>query len=252
MVNWDDPEVMRAVESSRRKVITCSLKDRDSDVRGELLGMRDGRYEFFLFNKGEGLGKIHLGISGRHNVYNALFASAVALELGVEFDLIKVALEEFRNAERRMEFKGWLNGAPVFDDYGHHPTEMRCVISAVREMYPNRELILVFQPHRYSRTYHLFEEFVEVLKEPDMTLLLDIFPASEVNHYRVSAENLARQGGAIYVEDEKELMDTLLEEASPGKAILFMGAGDISLMCDRIMRALGSLPEDLKEDATCK
>ena len=252
VVNWDDPEVRKAVEASRRRVITCSLDTKDSDIRGELLGLKEGRYEFHVFKDGEKLGRIHLGISGRHNVYNALFASSAALELGIEFGLIKRALEEFRNAERRMEFKGWLNGAPVFDDYGHHPTEIRCVISALREMYPDRELILVFQPHRYSRTYYLFEDFVEVLRLPDKTFLLDIFPASEVNLYKVSAEDLARQGGAIYVEDEKELMDTLREEASPDKAILFMGAGDISLMCDCIMKALGSLPEDLKKDTTRK
>ena len=150
--------------------------------------------------------------------------------------MIKNSLESFRNAERRMELKGYYGKVPIYDDYGHHPTEIKAVLSAVREMYPGRRLVMVFQPHRYSRTYHLFEDFVKVLKEPDRLFLLDIYPASEKNVYGVSSSDLASKTGALYVEEKEGLFDLLLEELGDDDVLLFMGAGDITRLCEEFVR----------------
>ena len=251
VVNADDPQLESIASRTTKKVITYSVQGR-GDILAENLTLMSGRYAFDILVNGEKIGSIHLGIAGKHNVYNALASIAVAIEIGVDFNSIRSALESFSNAERRMDFKGYLNGSPVFDDYGHHPTEIRCVIQAVREMYPDKELLLVFQPHRYSRTHLLFEEFIKVLGIPEKTYLLDIFPASEVNTYNVSSRDLAERSGAVYVGSEKELHDILRSESSPEKVILFMGAGDISAMCDRIMKVSGTFPEDLPEDTARK
>lgn len=251
VVNADDPQLASILPKTTKKVITYSVQGK-GDVSAKNLTLTGGRYAFDVLVHGNKLGSIHLGIAGKHNVYNALASVAVALEIGVEFSSIRSALENFSNAERRMDFKGYLNGAPVFDDYGHHPTEIRCVIEAVREMYPDRKLLLIFQPHRYSRTHLLFDQFVDVLGLPEKTYLLDIFPASEVNAYNVSSRDLALKSGAEYVESEGELQELIESQSSPEKVILFMGAGDISAMCERIMRASGTFPDDLKEDAARK
>jgi UDP-N-acetylmuramate--alanine ligase len=104
-----------------------------------------------------------LGVPGRHNVYNALACISVCLEMDIPPKVIFEALEGFKNAERRLELKGELKGCLVYDDYGHHPTEIKAVLNSLRELYPQKEIVLVFQPHRYSRTYYLFDEFAKVL-----------------------------------------------------------------------------------------
>ncbi|WP_457600639.1 UDP-N-acetylmuramate--L-alanine ligase [Hydrogenivirga sp.] len=235
IANADDPNVIRAVSASSKKVVTFGIVA-EADVRATDLEIESGRYAFGVVNRGKKLGRVHLGIGGRHNVYNALAAVALSLELDIPFRTIKEALESFRNADRRMELKGFVGSVPVYDDYGHHPTELRAVLSAVREMHPDKRLVLAFQPHRYSRTYHLFKEFAEVLKEPDLCLLADIFPASEENVYNVSARKLAEASGALYTPDKENLFNRLKEILREGDVLLFMGAGSISRWCEEFLK----------------
>jgi UDP-N-acetylmuramate--alanine ligase len=234
VVNSDDPGVKEIIKGSGRRVVTCSVEG-EGEVVATSLRLVEGRYSFKLIHEGKELGSVHLGISGKHNVYNALLACGVALKLDIDFSLIKSALENFKNAERRMDFKGFFNGAPVYDDYGHHPTEIRSVISALREMYPGRKIVLVFQPHRYSRTHLLFKEFSEVLPLADRTFLLEIFPAGEVNTYGVRASELARESGATFVEDPSKLHDLLVKMVDSEAVLLFMGAGDIAKICEKLI-----------------
>ncbi len=234
-VNGDDKNVLKAVRETTKKVVTFGVGEK-VHVRGVNLRIEEGRYVFGVSAYGKLMGEVHLAIGGRHNVYNALASTAVALELGVPFRKIKEALESFKNAERRMEFKGFVNGAPVYDDYGHHPTEMKAVINTLREMYPKKRLILVFQPHRFSRTYFLFEDFVKVLSLPDKVFLIDIYPASERNTYGVSARELARRSGAVFVGNKEDIHSILLEEISEEDVLLFMGAGDITRLCEDFVR----------------
>ncbi|RLJ70862.1 UDP-N-acetylmuramate--L-alanine ligase [Hydrogenivirga caldilitoris] len=235
VANSDDPNVRKATSSVTKKLVTFGIEE-EADVRGVELSIEEGRYAFSVVSRGEFLGRIHLGIGGRHNVYNALAAIAVSLELGVPFDSIKSALKNFSNAERRMELKGYFGSVPIYDDYGHHPTEIRAVIDALREMYPDRRLVMIFQPHRYSRTHFLFERFVEVLSLPDLLFMLDIYPASERNIYGVSGEELARRSGAVFVRDKGELFDLLSKELREKDVLLFMGAGDITKLCEDFVK----------------
>jgi len=246
VVNGDDDNVLKATSDFTKKLITFGI-EREADIRGVDLRIEDGRYAFGVLKEGKRLGDIHLAISGRHNVYNALASVAVALELGIPFEKVKTSLENFKNAERRMELKGYVKGAPVYDDYGHHPTEIRAVLEAIREMYPDRRLLMVFQPHRYSRTHFLFDEFVKVLRLPDRLYLLDIYPASEKNIYGVSSEALASRTGAVYVPDKEVIHEKVFEELKEGDVLLFMGAGDITRLCEEFVKKYSLQEEAQKE-----
>ncbi|HIQ30556.1 MAG TPA: UDP-N-acetylmuramate--L-alanine ligase [Aquifex aeolicus] len=235
VANADCTNTKKAVSETTKRVITFGMS-KEATVVGENLRLSGKGYSFSVIYKGHELGDIHLSIGGRHNVYNALATVAVAMELGVSFETVKRALESFRNARRRMELKGFIKGVPVYDDYGHHPTEMRMVIQTLKEMYPRRRLVVVFQPHRYSRTYMLFEEFATVLALPERVFLLDIFPAGETNPWGVEAEELARRAGAVFIESKEELGDALLGELRDGDVLLFMGAGDINKLCDDFLQ----------------
>lgn len=249
VVNGDDGGVREAVREIGKKVITCSVEGQ-GDVFARDLAPEKGRYGFTVFWGGKELGRINLPIGGRHNVYNALLSTAVALNLGIDFSTIRESLESFRNADRRMDFKGVVNGMPVFDDYGHHPTEMNCVISALREMYPSKRIALVFQPHRYSRTHLLFDDFVKVLNLPDKTYILEIFPAGEENIYGVRAADLALKSGADFIESEECLFEKIDSDLGGGWVLLFMGAGDIAGICERFVNRSGSLSENLEKKTT--
>jgi len=249
VANADDQRVERATASLTKKLVTFGIEG-EADVMGTELSIEDGRYAFGVVFRGEELGRIRLGIGGRHNVYNALAAIAVSLELGVPFRVVKRALEGFHNAERRMELKGFFGEVPIYDDYGHHPTEIRAVVNTLREMYPGRRLVMVFQPHRYSRTHFLFDSFAEVLKIPDLLFMLDIYPASERNIYGVDARELASRSGAIFVEDKDEVLDLVEENLRAGDVLLFMGAGDITGLCERFVKThSGAFPEDLEHQS---
>ncbi len=239
VANMDDENVRKAVEGITKKVIGFGI-ERETDIVGRNLRIYDGRYVFEVYHRGRRLGNVHLGIGGKHNVYNALASITVSLELGIPFGRVKEALENFKNAERRMELKGYFRGAPVYDDYGHHPTEIKAVISTLREMYPERRLLMVFQPHRFSRTYFLFEDFVRILREPEVVFILEIFPASERNVYGVSSEELARRSGAYFVREKEEIFSLLEERVSERDVVLFMGAGDITKLCDDFLRRVTS------------
>ena len=163
-------------------------------------------------------------------------SASVAFELGIPFEIVKRSLEEFRNANRRMELKGYIGDVPVYDDYGHHPTEIRAVLSALRELFPDRRIVLAFQPHRFSRTYHLFGDFVKVLREPDVTLLTDIYPAGEENLHKVSARKLAQEAGAVFCPKKEDLFEALTDKLKAGDVLIFMGAGSIGRWCEEFLQ----------------
>ncbi|NPB06497.1 MAG: UDP-N-acetylmuramate--L-alanine ligase [Aquificae bacterium] len=234
VLNADD-EALREIRSrTHERVITFGLS-KDVHARAEELKLENGRYAFNLVWKGRPLGRVKLGIAGRHNVYNALAAAAVCLELGVPFTTIKRSLEEFKNAERRLDFKGYYGSAPVYDDYGHHPTEIKAVLSSLKELYPDRELVVLFQPHRYSRTHYLFDEFVRVLKGVPHLIVTDVYPAGERNLWGVSAERLAREAGAYYAPTKEEALKLVKKLARKDRVVLFLGAGSVSRWCEELL-----------------
>ena len=234
VINADDENCKWVIERTHRRVISFGLKE-SANYTARELRLLEGRYAFEVWHEGERLGEVHLGVPGKHNVYNALACISVCHSAGLSFEDIRKSLESFRNAERRLELKGYFHGAPIYDDYGHHPTEIKAVLSAVRDMHPERKIILAFQPHRYSRTFYLFEDFTKVLKEADLCLITDIYPAGEENLYGVSAKELASKSNALYCPTKEDLFEALEERISEDHVVLFMGAGSISKWCEEFL-----------------
>ena len=187
----------------------------------------EGERPFPIYRSGELLGRVSLRQPGRHNIQNATAAAAMALELGVGFADVAGALHTFPGAHRRMEFLGVFQGAAVYDDYAHHPTKVRATIDAAREL-RHRRLLVVFQPHRYSRLHAFMHDFTRAFDGADRVLVLDTYAAGEDNVSGVQAADLAHQmRNATYVGDFAGARETLEQLVGPDDIVLLMGAGDI-------------------------
>jgi UDP-N-acetylmuramate--alanine ligase len=235
----DEPNVQAILPRVTRPVITYGVSSQAdlviSDI--ELLGL-DSRFR--LTFRGDDLGLFHLpSPPGIHNVRNAAAAAAVGLYLDVPADLIREGLQSFTGVGRRFDVKAVVNGITLIDDYGHHPSEIRATLEAARVCKFNRLLVL-FQPHRYSRTKHLWEEFCLAFNHADVLVILDVYAAGEAPIPGVTSAVLAgaiRDAGhkhVVYSPSMQEGIEYLLKEARPGDAILSIGAGNVN-------RALGEL-----------
>jgi UDP-N-acetylmuramate--alanine ligase len=189
---------------------------------------------FPIHHGGNELGRINLKQPGRHNIHNATAAAAMALEIGIPFAEIASALESFPGAHRRMELLGIFQGATVYDDYAHHPTKVRATIEAAREL-RHRRILVVFQPHRYSRLAALMHDFTRAFTGADKVLVLDVYAAGEQNTSGVQAADLAHQlPNATYAGDFKTAREMLEGLVGPGDLLLLMGAGDINKLGDEL------------------
>jgi len=232
----DDPKVREILPFVSKPVITYGL-GADAAVRGEHVQHAGGAMRFRA-RRGRGAAlDVVLNLPGVHNVLNALAAIAVATELGVTDAAILKALAEFRGVGRRFQNWGEIACAggsfTLIDDYGHHPAEMAAAIAAARGAYPGRRIVLAFQPHRYTRTRDLFEDFVKVLSTADLVLLTDVYPAGEPPLVAADGRSLARalrvagKVEPVFVEDVAQLAAALGRVARPGDVALVMGAGSI-------------------------
>jgi UDP-N-acetylmuramate--alanine ligase len=221
-----DDEHARLLKSPARR-ITYGFSEQ-ADYR-----CSDGR-PFAISYQGNELGRINLRQPGRHNVQNATGAAAMALECGVPFSDVAGALERFPGARRRLEFIGVFQGATVYDDYGHHPTKVRATLQAAREL-RHRRLIVVFQPHRYSRLAALMQDFSRAFKSADKVLVLDVYAAGEDNPTGVQASDLANLlPNGSYVGDFQGAREALEGLVGPDDLLLLMGAGDIRKLGDEL------------------
>jgi UDP-N-acetylmuramate--alanine ligase len=243
VANLDDESVREILTNVTKKVITYGITS-PATVLGKDIEKMEKGYRFALDYKGKRLGKIEINLPGKHNIYNALAAITVALESGIDFQIIKDALREFKNAERRMQFLGRkkLFGKEIlfFEDYGHHPREIEAVLKGFKEFYPNREILFVFQPHRYTRSYYLWEEFVAVLK-PYKGIVTEIYPASEKPIPNVTGERLAKESESLFAEGKKEIEKTLkevLKKIDKPTLVVFLGAGSIGKWSKEIVENL--------------
>ncbi len=183
---------------------------------------------FDVICDGEFYCHLDMGVLGRHNALNALAAAASAWMMGIPGEAVSHGLESFHGAGRRMEFKGHYHGADVYDDYAHHPDELRATIESVRASMPERRLVLAFQPHTYTRTKALFGDFVRELRKTDVLVLAEIYAARESNTVGVSSADLAEQiEGAVFCETLPEVTAFLKETIREGDVVITMGAGDI-------------------------
>ena len=226
VANADDANTMSVVAGIERRVITFGLHE-NADVYARNIKLSGAQTEFDIMCKGKVFTRVSLRVPGLHNVKNALAAAAATIFLGASATDVKYGLAAFTGAGRRFEFKCKFNGADVYDDYAHHPGELRALLDAVEPLGYKR-VIVAFQPHTYSRTKALFDDFVTQLRRPDLTLLAEIYAAREQNTIGISSADLAKEiDGAEYFPDFAGLEAYLRENAQPGDIILTVGAGDI-------------------------
>ncbi len=191
------------------------------------------RSRFSIYKEGQKLGNITLNLPGIHNVYNATASIAVGIELDVPFAAIQTALETLEGVQRRLEIKGEVNGITVVDDYGHHPTEIKITLEAVEKCWPDSRKVVVFQPHRYSRTQALFDDFTRAFYQSDVLLVLPIYAAGEKRIEGLSGQDLCEGIKAhghkevFCATDMKKALVYLKKNLKPGDMLLTLGAGDV-------------------------
>ncbi len=243
MVSGDDERLARLAEFLPRRVFTYGVH-RGPGERRDLLArdvVLEATASFRLERGGADLGRVRLAVPGRHNVENALAAALVGLELGVAPEAVRAGLEEFRGVGRRLEERGVARGVRVIDDYGHHPTEVRAVLEALRAGKPRR-ILVVFQPHRFPRTRLLADKFSDALSHADRVLLLPIYPAGEapipgVDRSLILNGLRARKAAADGIE-ESEVASRVAAEAKEGDTVLLLGAGSVTRLAPGILEAL--------------
>ncbi len=229
----DDAGVARVIPRVKRRVVTYG-ESAEANLRArEICPDRAGTtFEVWEGNRGA-LGTVRLPIPGRHNVANALAAVAVGRELSIPFPKISGALSNFSGVVRRFETKGEREGVRVVDDYAHHPTEIAATLAAARQVYPERRLVALFQPHLFSRTKDFAAEFGRALCASDVAVVTDVYPSREKPIPGVTGELIqraARDAGhphATYVSEKKHVVDALEALLKPGDLLLTMGAGDV-------------------------
>jgi UDP-N-acetylmuramate--alanine ligase len=228
----DDPHVASILPEVKKRFLTYGLTSQANVyAKGITTSGLNTRFEVCVEN--DVLGEINLSLAGVHNVYNSLGAVTVGLELDIPFATIAAALKSFSGVQRRLQIKGERRDITVVDDYGHHPTEIRATLSALRDAWPERRLVVLFQPHRYSRTKALAEEFYTAFHEADILLLTEIYSASESPIPGVNSEALLngiKQHGhrhAYFESSFSELLDKAMDIIAPGDVVLSLGAGNI-------------------------
>jgi len=241
VVCLDEPNLRAILPRVDRKLVTYGLSS-EADLVADDVTFDGFGASYTARWRGEKLGKIRLGVPGRHSVYNSLAAIAAGIELDVPFSKIAKALERFRGVDRRFQLKGEAFGAQVVDDYGHHPTEIAAVIAAARTF--GRRIVVAFQPHRYSRTSSLLDAFGPALAAADHVVLTDIYAAGEDPIPGVTLETL---GAAIrrsvtapvdLVPRLDDVVAAIVSVARPGDIVITLGAGSIGTVPDRLVEAL--------------
>jgi len=239
----DDENLRGLLPSVSRRVITYGFSE-GADLRAINLKKGFMSMEFEALRGAESLGRISLPTPGEHSVLNALAATAVALELQVDIKLVKEALGAFQGIQRRVELKGKARGVSVYDDYGHHPTEIRATLRAMRDSIGKGRLAVIFQPHRYSRTKLLMEEFAGSFDDADLLVVMDIYPAGEEPIRGVRTEALLKRmkrKDAFHARSAEDAVDYLEKRLKSGDVALTLGAGDVwkagELLLERLKAA---------------
>jgi UDP-N-acetylmuramate--alanine ligase len=237
----DDPNIQAIIPQIARKSLSYGLTAQ-AHVSASEIEQRGFESEFVVKAFGRELGRMKLSVPGTHNIYNALAATAVGLDLGIEFGRIAESLGEFRGADRRFQVKGEKQGILLVDDYGHHPTEIQATLAAARNS--GRRTVVLFQPHRYTRTRDLMEEFARSFYDADVLLITDIYPASEEPIEGITSARLAQmveRFGHRHVEYVGPLASAaarLKEIARAGDLVLTLGAGNVYQAGDEFLESL--------------
>ena len=223
IANGDDAHTVQAMEGIH--YVSFGLNENN---RVHAANMCPDWRHFDVICDGQFYCHLDMGVLGRHNALNGLAAAGAAWMMGIPGEAVSRGLESFHGAGRRMEFKGTFNGAEVYDDYAHHPDEIAATIDSVRASFPGRRLVLAFQPHTYTRTNALFDDFVMQLKKADVLVLAEIYAARERNTIGISSAHVAEKiPGSVFVRTLPEVTAWLKDNVKEGDVVITMGAGDI-------------------------
>jgi len=239
----DNPHIQDILPRITVRYITYGMTAQ-SELQARHIRFENGKSLFNVFKGKQDLGHILLNIGGQHNILNAMAGIATGLELKVPFDTIKKALEEIKGVKRRLEIKGETKGITVMDDYGHHPTEIKATLTAVRESYPDKRILVLFQPHRYTRTKALFQEFTRAFYQSDILIVLPIYAASEAPIEGVDSEKLVAgikahgHKEACFAPDFTQALSIITHKAKPGDMVLTLGAGDVYTLGEKLVEIL--------------
>jgi UDP-N-acetylmuramate--alanine ligase len=248
----DDERLRGLLPKVRRRVVTYGTREgSDFQIVGSTTARSSGKNmgHFGVRYRGKSLGDFSLHVPGAHNVLNATAAVAVGVGLDIHLEDIRAALEKFRGVDRRFQLKGKVNGISVVDDYGHHPTEIRATLAAARQCGYER-IHVIFQPHRYTRTQQLMEEFTNAFGDADTLHILDIYAASEPPIEGITGEALARavaqrSGKKVsYSPSFADATEAVVAQAREGELILTLGAGSISQLGPQILERLAAKPQE--------
>lgn len=247
VANYDDPEVKKVSFQCPGKVISYGIDNKEADLiardikQGSEAAGEAGKQFFRVEMAQDGekseLGAFSIGLSGKHNIYNALAVIATCLEMGLELKDIRTHLEGFIGTERRMQALGYFKQVPIIDDYAHHPTEIKTTLAGVKNKFPDKRIITVFHPHTYSRTLALLEEFGRSFGQSDEVIVLDIYGSAREKQGGVHARDLVekikennpenKKDNIYYIPSLKECEEYLRKTVKKGDLILLMGAGDV-------------------------
>ena len=237
----DDLNIQSLIPKIEKRYITYGLTTQ-ADYTAQNISVEGLQTFFTVYFKGKELGRINSGALGHHNVLNTLAAVAIGMELNLEFSVIAESLKEFPGVQRRFEIVHQSDALTLVDDYGHHPVEIQATLKTAKEVWPDRKLIAVFQPHRYSRTQSLLKQFCSAFKDADHLIVMDIYPAGEAPIPGVNARQIAEgarelgHGNVDFIENRDEVVPHLLRLLNHGDMVITLGAGDVWEL-DRILLA---------------
>jgi len=240
----DNEEIQSVIPKLRKRCLTYGMSPQ-ADLQGKDLEKEQWGTSLEVLYHGHSMGRLTVGIPGEHNVLNALAAVAVGLELEVGFEVIREGLKALGGLARRFQVKGEKKGILLLDDYGHHPTEIMATLKTVKECWPDRRLIVAFQPHRFTRTRALLDRFALSFNDADVLIVSPIYPAGEKPIEGVTGKRLAqsiREHGhkeVIYCAEQEDVLPTLLGLVKPGDLVMTLGAGDIHREGDRLFEKSG-------------
>lgn len=247
VVCGDDPNVRAILPKMRKRVLTYGFGE-DNRLRATAVETNGFGQSFTVVSAGATLGRANVSLPGKHNVLNALASIAVGLEVGIEPSRCLASLDGFEGVGRRFEVQPEVGGVVRVDDYGHHPTEIAATLAAARSVFPERRLVVLFQPHRYTRTQALAREFAEVLAKVDVLCLTDIYPGGETAGPGVDTGLILgplrslRDVDALHLPTEADVLRTLPELLRAGDVLLTLGAGSVSRWGTQVMERLERVP----------
>lgn len=244
IVCGDDPAVRETFADFGKRVLFYGF-GAENDLR-----LEGAKGEYDVYRGSEKLGHFTLSLPGRHNALNACAALAAGLEAGIPFSVCAQGLEQFRGVDRRFQLKGSAGSVDVYDDYGHHPTEVAAVLAAFREKFPSRRLVTVFQPHRYSRTHLVWDQFVSCFGSTDKLFVCDVYAAGEQPLKNVTGERLASEvtssgsapGSVEHLPSSVDRVARVRAELRDGDILVTLGAGDVWKLGMSVLEAMGGKP----------